>query len=293
MDYRPVSKTRKMLIDEKNNSPLVVGELVAVNYYGIMKDRDKKREYRSVNCIITDINDDKIKVKYSDNSIYKSEYVISKEDIIARDTYKIGANPFDEKTDYITTISFTCDSILFNLNIIGTKSTTIGKFTINNINITELNWNPFVYTKDGSKQYYQRGFVWNNNNNQLLIESIYKGVDCGKILIRKRGWNELKALAEKGETELAFNDIVDGKQRLNAIRGFIMGEFKDLHGNLFEDLSAYSQNKLTDHQLFSYGVMPENTKDEDVINQLLKLNITHVPQSKKHIEFVKSIHCRL
>lgn len=66
MNYRPVSKTRKRLMNEKNNSPLVVGELVAVNYYGIMKDYDKKREYRSVNCIITDINDDKIKVKYTE-----------------------------------------------------------------------------------------------------------------------------------------------------------------------------------------------------------------------------------
>lgn len=97
----------------------------------------------------------------------------------------------------------------------------------------------------------------------------------------------------KGETELSFNDIVDGKQRLNAARNFILGKYPDANGNYFADLSSYSQYKFTEHQLFTYAEMPEGTKDEDVLHQFLKLNFAGVPQSKEHIEFVKSLQSKL
>jgi len=44
----------------------------------------------------------------------------------------------------------------------------------------------------------------------------------------------------------AFKDIVDGKQRLSAIIGFVEGEFEDLHGNKWEDLSRDAQYKFFD-----------------------------------------------
>ncbi len=93
----------------------------------------------------------------------------------------------------------------------------------------------------------------------------------------------------KGETDLSWNDIVDGKQRLNALVGFINNEFTDSYGNYYADLSNSSQHDVTNHQLFSYAEMPDNTKDEDVIKQFLKLNFTGVPQSREHIDFVKSL----
>ncbi len=135
--------------------------------------------------------------------------------------------------------------------------------------------------------------MWSLQDKQLLIESLYQGIDCGKILIRKRAWSEITAMRAKGETELSFNDIVDGKQRLHTIKEFILGEFPDMQGNYFGDLSYKSQHLFTNNQQFSYAEMPENTKDADVIKQFLKMNFAGVPQSKEHIEFVKSIQGKI
>ncbi len=151
------------------------------------------------------------------------------------------------------------------------------------------NWNPYIYGKDCSKYYYQRPFVWSVEDNQLLIESIYQGIDCGKILVRKHSWKSIEKKANNGETELSFKDIVDGKQRLNAVKGFLLNEYPDLRGNYFNDLSFVAQNKITNNQLFSYSEMGEDVNDETVLKQFLKLNFAGVPQSKEHIEFVKSL----
>ena len=129
---------------------------------------------------------------------------------------------------------------------------------------------------------------WSLEDKQLLIESIYSNVDCGKILIRNGSWKELEKLEEGGH-ELAWKDITDGKQRLNTVKEFLDNKFPDIHGNYFEDLSDQAQRKLTNHQLFSYSELPENTPDNEVLRQFLRLNFSGVPQSKEHLEYVKSL----
>ena len=73
----------------------------------------------------------------------------------------------------------------------------------------------------------------------------------------------------------------------------MLDEFPDMHGNFYSDLSFMSQHKFTSHQLLSYAEMPEDSNDEDVIRQFLKLNFAGVPQSKEHIEFVKSLQSKI
>ena len=107
----------------------------------------------------------------------------------------------------------------------------------NGIPIMELNWNPCIYDEDGNKKYYQRDFVWNLENKQNRVESIYNHVDCGKILVRVFEWDEREVKASTVETNLAFHDIVDGKQRLKTIQEFLLGEFPDIY--------AYSDTQLS------------------------------------------------
>ncbi len=281
---RTISAKRQKLIDELNASQIQVGETISV----VLPDSFKKD---AIACIVLSKEDkNTLVVKRYDSSMRKDNYTINVSDVVGRQTRYIGANPFDETDDNVRPIAFTFDSILFNLNILGTKhdNSKLERFKMNGILLQELNWNPYIY-KDGKKKYYQRDFVWTVNDNQLLIESIYQGIDCGKLLVRKRGWKELEQMASAGETELAFYDIVDGKQRLNAIREFILGKFSDLNGNFYSDLSASSQYKLTDHQLFSYSELPEHTADVAVIRQFLKLNFAGVQQSVEHLSFVKSL----
>jgi len=290
---KQISESKQILLDAKNNSELTVGERIsvlekAVSYY-------KKENDKSCTCTISSL-DGGITVFVGverDKNKNTSFYKITEEDIVGRDLLHIGANPFEENVGDIRPIGFCFDSILFTLDVFGDKRDDKDRYDIEGVKIKEANWNPFIYGNDGKKQFYQRPFVWSVEDKQLLIESIYQNIDCGKILVRKRGWEELREMQSDGETELSFNDIVDGKQRLNAVKCFIEDEFRDLQGNYYSDLSFMSQNKFTNHQLFSYAEMPEKTKDKDVIKQFLKLNFAGVPQSKEHIEFVKSIQIKI
>ena len=293
MNTKPISKKRQALIDEKLASSLQVGEKISVKYEAINSYAIQSDKGRSVNCIILEFINDEIRVIREDTSIHKNENLIKLSDIICRDIVFVGANPFDEHTDSIRPVAFTLQSILFGLNILGEKDDTIAKYDIKGVPMVDFNWNPFVYDKQGVKQYYQREFVWSLKDKQLLIESIYQGIDCGKILIRNRSWGTLEKMQADGETVLAFREVVDGKQRLDAVRGFIQLEYPDMAGNYFSDLSYYSQHRFTDHQLFMYAEMPESTTDEEVIRQFLKMNFSGVPQSEDHINYVRSLQKKL
>lgn len=275
-----VSERKQKLFDEKMASPLEVGEQISVSQL-VFKSYGKDKP---VNATILSINGDRIEVREGDNSVNSPKAIITKDQILSRALWKIGANPFSDDDMSVRFVAFTLESILFGLGITNEREKYTNK---QGFPIRETNWNPFVIDNDGNKVRYQRGFVWSLEENQLLVESIYQRIECGRILVRKRSWKEIDKMDAE---DCAFYDIVDGKQRLNAVAGFIHNEFADLQGNYFNDLSAYAQHQFTNHQLFAYAEMQENTEDSKVIKQFLKLNFAGVPQSKEHIEFVKSIN---
>ena len=292
-----ISNKKQKLIDEFLKTELQVGERIFVKRKYLSKWTADEKSDKVDTCKIISINkDDNTIVVVKDD--YQEKITIDINKVDSRYLFEIGEYPFESDTYKSIRFSAYClESIIFNLNIIGEKRGNDGlrgKTIMNNKVVEELNWNPFIYNKNGEKEYYQRDFCWSIKDNQLLIESIYQGIECGRILVRKRSWEFLENLAfETGETELGFNDIVDGKQRLNAIRGFLLNEYKDIDGNYYADLSAKGQHHFLDHQLFSYAEMDEKATDRQVIKQFLKLNFAGKPQSKEHLDFVKSINNRL
>ena len=288
---KKISNKKQKEIDKFLSSPLEVGETLMVKKTAISdynKD-ETKTEYATIESL-----DGGIFVHEgwaSSRRTYHKTIEIKEDDIKGRyKKYYIGADPFDKPTNNVRPVAYQFSSIMHTLNLIEDDDYIRSDYDMGGIPILRCNWNPYVYDKNGNKEYYQRDFVWTKKDKQLLIESIYQGIDCGKILVRKRSWEYLEDAQKKGETELSFNDIVDGKQRLNAVKEFIEDKFKDIHGNFYSDLSNYAQNALVEHQLFSYAEMSEDTTDSEVIKQFLKMNFTGVPQSKEHINFVKSIN---
>lgn len=221
---------------------------------------------------------------YSENEKHKK---INIKDVkTRRGIWDVGADPFNRKYQSIRPVAYNMESIIFTLELAEKRREK--PYIIEGVIAKEVNWNPFVYNKDGEKEFYQRDFVWTEKEEHLLIDSIYKGISCGTILVRKREWKELEKLAKKGETEIAFTDIIDGKQRLNTIRKFMNNEITDKYGNYYADLSNHAQHSFTSHQLFSYAEM-NSASDDDVIFQFLKLNHAGIPQSQEHIDFVTDI----
>jgi hypothetical protein len=260
--------TKQEQIEQYLKEPLKIGETIYVQGLG---SQDKKSW--SGTTKVVDIIDG---IPYIEEHRTKKKVEVPWKKWVG----DVGANPFPDTWDRIDSISFTLESVIFQLF----KEY---RYDIKGTSIHASNDNPFVFI-NGEKKYYQRPLVWSLKDKQLLIESIYNNVDCGKILVRKRGWKELEELQKDGH-ELAWKDIVDGRQRINAIKDFLDDKFPDMHGNYYNDLSDRAQRRLTNHHLFSYSELPENTKDEDVLKQFLRLNFSGVVQSQEHLEYVKSL----
>ena len=283
MKYK-CSKKKEALITEFKETPLTVGEVVIVT----PSEFEQYGSKTSTEAIIKEIDGDEVLIEFENYTKRKYTTKINKSLINGRVGLRtVGANPFVEKYRNVRPVAYSMDSIIFTFELVEKRREEDWEI-IPGFIAKEVNWNPFVYDKNGNKQYYQRGFVWTVEQKQRLIESIYKGISCGMILVRKRAWSELEKMAKNGETELFFTDIVDGKQRLNAIKEFLNDGFPDSYGNYFSDLSNYSQYKFTNHQLFQYAEM-ENVTDEETLFQFLKMNHEGVPQSKEHLDFVAKL----
>lgn len=152
-----------------------------------------------------------------------------------------------------------------------------------------INFNPFIIDNEGKKVFYQRELVWTLEQKQLLIDSIYNGIEIGKFLFRYNSWKRLQE--EEKETGYGHGfDCVDGKQRFQAILSFLLNEFKDSYGNYWDDLSEFAKIRFLNYSNLSYGELPESATDEDVLDNFLTLNHTGTPMSKEHIDFIKSIN---
>lgn len=212
---------------------------------------------------------------------------------IKRYTFDVGSNPFVENAwdKCVKTTNYSIQNILL---IIG-ESVYSGKNkceVLDGVEVPEVNFNPYVFN-GSEKLYYQRDFCWTLKDKQSLIESIYQYVNCGMILLRARSYKYIKEEIKKGNKEVAFWDVVDGKQRLSCLIDFINDRFTDLHGNYFSDLSERAQREFSSSQCFTFGEMGQGTTDKETIDAFIHVNISGKPTSQNHLDYVKSISEKL
>jgi len=93
---------------------------------------------------------------------------------------------------------------------------------------------------------YQRGVVWSERKNQLLIDSILRGIDIPKLYLQKteQGW-----------------DCIDGQQRIRAIVGFFDEDYS-YEGNTFSRMTLLEQETIENYRLTITEV--EEISEEDV-----------------------------
>lgn len=229
----------------------------------------------------------------------------SKEDIVKivdksdlhKITLYIGANPFKNQDFWrkFERRGYDLEGILLDCGIYAKdEEYRKDRTTIDGVEILEINDKPFVYDKDGKRLYYQRDYVWSLRDEQLFIESIYNGLDCGKIVLRMRSWDYLKEKIKKGDTEgLAFMDVVDGKQRLHTLKRFLNDEFTDLEGHYYSDLSKRAQREFENSNCLCYLRLGEHATDEDVIKTFLMVNFSGKPMTQEHLDYVKEIGTKI
>ena len=245
---------------------------------------------------VKEVYDHSIKVSNTENYL---DDVVLEDGQYQRSLFYVGANPFPNKcwrsTLHTNNFDLACMLNMLGYSIIGEKPINNARkaYTYKGVDVPEVNDNPYIYDKDGNKQYYQRDYCWTLKQEQLFIESIYQSINCGMIVVRKRSYKYIEKEIDKGNTEVAFFDIVDGKQRLHCLIRFLFDEFKDLHGNYYSDLSDKAKHLFCNSQMITYGELGENANDEDVIATFLGVNYTGVPMSQEHIDYVKEIQKKL
>ena len=125
------------------------------------------RKYgRYIHGIVKEINGDVYKLQ-CDEYRYEDTYHDVKREEIKRNTWNIGKNPFETKHKMFNTIAFTFDSIIFHFELLERRRQE--PIIMSGIEVKEVNWKPYIYNKDGVKEYYQRDFVWTIEDKRLLI----------------------------------------------------------------------------------------------------------------------------
>ena len=130
----------------------------------------------------------------------------------------------------------------------------------------------------------QRPFCWTFNQKQQLILSILKGVEIPKLAL----------LIDANDMNHRVYQIIDGKQRLNAMLSFIKNEFPiqvDGQDYLYEDLSAEAKSVIAFYSPkceVAYFHEDEPISDDDKIAWFEMINFTGTPQDVKHLNKLKN-----
>ena len=131
-----------------------------------------------------------------------------------------------------------------------------------------INWNARQLVKmcmNGSITFdnaVQRGYVWDIKRKSLLIESMILSYPIPAFY------------AKRGENKVF--DMLDGKQRSEAICGFLNGEYSltgvadEYEGKYFNDLPEEVQDEITGYSLTIYYF--EDITDEEVNEMFYRLN---------------------
>ena len=126
---------------------------------------------------------------------------------------------------------------------------------------------------------YQRGYVWEQEDKEKLIASIFDNVDIGKFVLVHLNTKEWI------ERDVSY-EILDGKQRLSTLIDFYENRFpyKDKYYN---DLDFSDRHVFLNHQISMAKI--ENADKKTVYTQFLRLNRTGRQMSSEHLEKVEKL----
>jgi uncharacterized protein with ParB-like and HNH nuclease domain len=127
---------------------------------------------------------------------------------------------------------------------------------------------------------FQRGHVWTEEKQIAFVEFCLKGGDSSRIIIFNHpNWMN----SFKGEMVL-----VDGKQRLEAVRKFLRNELSIFDGNFFKDFDNAKMLLRSSGAYLTFAVNNLETR-QDVLEWYLELNSGGVVHTSEEINKVKEL----
>lgn len=296
-----MGQIKEQLIKEELAKPFEVGKIIRVKGKYLKFNTSQDPEWWN-HLKIKEVKHEDGKTVIIAEPTERRSYSRSDECVVVEDMEvqksisAIGANPIPaEQCDaHVINTGFNISSVIHRVMNDIPEERSKQKYVINGIDIPELNFNPFVYGKDGQRLYYQRNYCWTLEDEQNFIESMYNHLNLGTVVFRKRSWKWLeKETATRGDnkdnSDLGFYDIVDGKQRLHTLKRFLTDQFQDKHGNYYSDLSNYAQRKFEDCGAMTVLEIEERASEEDVLRVFMNVNYTGRPMSQEHLDYVRTL----
>lgn len=125
--------------------------------------------------------------------------------------------------------------------------------------------------------YYQRDFEWTKEDEYLLIDSIFNGIEIGKFVFI----DTIDDINNEYDYE-----ILDGKQRVNTILRFYEDRFA-YKGKTFSELSTRDRNHFLDSSISVGEIICSS--EEQKLKYFLRLNRGGKIMSDKHIDKIKTL----
>lgn len=130
---------------------------------------------------------------------------------------------------------------------------------------------------------YQRNLVWTLKQKQDLILSILNGNPIGDFLFKKEYKKDDNGRKKFGSIKWY---VIDGQQRVNTLREFILNKFSLNNGMTFKDLK-YSDARyfLNDYEVITWSIEDISLNEE--IDIYLKRNSGGTTHTEQEIEKAK------
>lgn len=125
--------------------------------------------------------------------------------------------------------------------------------------------------------YYQRGYVWEQEDKELLIDSIFSNIRIGELVFAKRDY-------EMCQSSGCLYEILDGKQRLDALRGYYENRYP-YHGYYFNDLGARDRHVFLERTIPVADLIRPD--EETILRCFLMLNRTGKRMDAAHLSSVE------
>ena len=124
---------------------------------------------------------------------------------------------------------------------------------------------------------YQRGSVWDEEDREKLLDSIFAGREIGRFVFKQLPFNRTN---DDGN----YYEIVDGKQRMLTLLAFYENRFP-YKGVFYNDLSVLDKNWFMDAPI-GVAELDQNTTRAEVLEVFLALNeggkpVAKFPKTKK------------
>ena len=148
---------------------------------------------------------------------------------------------------------------------------------------------------------YQRGYVWNTDNQHNFLESMFARLPIGELVfVRNHGYlhaesnesidyknlnNENITLSKKNNYSW---EIIDGQQRMTTIIKFVTNQikFRDL---LFSELSSCDRHGF-EHTRLNWRLIEEEDVDQKELLEMFLMINKGVPQSSEHLAKVQELY---